>query len=425
MLLEFRVKNFKSIRDEAVLSMNASKDTTFVESNTFETGIKSIPRVVRSAAIFGANASGKSNLLQALNYLRAMVIESASLKVEQTFNLKSFRLDSSMEEKPSEFELTFLKEGVRYQYGFAMTSERIFEEWLYVYKTAKPQHWFSRKFDQETQEDIFEFGPSLTGQRDIWKKSTRPNSLFLSMAAQLNSKKLTPIYSWIVNYLVIFGVQGLPTNDRTIAMIQDDDCKRNILNFLSSADIYIDDISIKSKEGMMHQFKLNALSGNPESNTAKTEILVPEFHHITSEGSAKFELNEESLGTQRLFALAGPILSILNEGRILVFDELDSSLHTLLARKLVELFHNEKLNKYGAQIIFSTHDTELLHNELLRRDQIWFVEKDLQQASNLYALTDFSPRKKEDLERGYLMGRYGAIPIFENLEIDMEKTNGA
>jgi len=354
-----------------------------------------------------------------------MVNESASLQVGQTFNLKSFRLDSSIEKEPSEFEITFLKEGVRYQYGFAMTSERIVEEWLYVYKTAKSTHWFSRKFDQETREDSFKFGSDFTGQKDIWKKSTKPNSLFLSIAVQLNSRQLIPIYSWITQYLVVFGVQGSPVNDTTIAMVKDGESKQDIMNFLSSADMSIDDISIKSSEGKMHQFKLNHDRGFHDTNSEKTEILMPKFHHKTANGSAIFEMFEESLGTQRLFALAGPILNILRKGQVLIFDELDSSLHTLLAKKIVELFHNIKLNKHGAQLIFSTHDTELLRDELLRRDQIWFVEKDSQQASNLFALTDFSPRKSEDLERGYLIGRYGAVPIFEDLVLDMAKNNGA
>ncbi len=425
MLLEFRVKNFKSFRDETIFTLNASKDKTLKETNTLKTGIKSIPAVVCSAAIYGPNASGKSNLVTALAYLRGVVGESASLQVDQTFNLKAFSLDPKTENEPSEFEITFLKNGIRYQYGLAMTPRRIVEEWLLVYKTAKPQQWFSRSYDEDKQEDVFDFGPSLTGQKEVWKKSTRPNSLFLSIAVQLNSEQLTPVFSWITQDLAIFGAQGIPSNDLSTEMVQTKQGQRDIKSFLTSADISIDDISVIPTKGFRQKFRLGAASGKSGTNIKDAVILRPQFHHKTSQGAATLELYEESLGTQRLFALAGPIMSILKEGRVLIFDELDSSLHTLLARRLVELFHTPEINIHGAQLIFTTHDTALLHNDLIRRDQVWFIEKDSQQASKLYALTDFSPRINEDLERGYLIGRYGAVPFLQDLKLETDSLNGA
>lgn len=144
--------------------------------------------------------------------------------------------------------------------------------------------------------------------------------------------------------------------------------------------------------------------------------MIPQFNHKTEKGNATLELHEESLGTQRLFALSGPILEILKKGKVLIFDELDSSLHALLAKKLVDLFHSGT-NSNGAQLVFTTHDTALLQNDLLRRDQIWFIEKDNDQSSKLYPLTDFSPRKGESLEKGYLIGRYGAVPFLRDLDL--------
>lgn len=425
MLLEFRVKNFKSIRNEMIFSMNASKDKSLEETHLLQTGIKSIPALVCSAAIYGPNASGKSNLISAIAYLKGVVAESASLQVDQTFNIKTFVLDPETANAPSEFEITFLKEGVRYQYGFMMTSKRIIEEWLYVYKTAKAQHWFSRKYDEDKQQDSFEFGSSFKGQKDTWKKSTRGNALFLSTAVQLNSEQLTPIFSWITQDLVIFGAQGMPHNDFSTNMLQNEQGKQDITNFLISADICIDDVSVTTKKGLRQKIEFNTSTGKADSSVEDADILVPLFHHKTNQGSAIFELPEESLGTQRLFTLAGPILDILKEGRVLIFDELDSSLHTLLARRLVELFHTPELNTHGAQLVFSTHDTALLHDELLRRDQVWFIEKDTEQVSNLYALTDFSPRKNESIERGYMIGRYGAVPFLQDIKPVTDKFNGS
>jgi len=420
MLLEFRVKNFRSFRDEAVFSLNASKDKTLESSNLLKTGIKSIPSVVASAAIFGANASGKSNFIGAIAYFKEMVRASASLPVDQSFNIKSFALDAKTKIAPSEFEITFIKDGVRYQYGFVMTASKIIEEWLLVYKSAKPQRWFDRYFDEGKQEEVIDFGSSFKGQKDIWKKSTRSNALFLSTAIQLNSDQLMPIYSWITQDIVLFGAQGLPINDYSTNMLQDDLGRKAITAFLQTADICIDDINISRKKGFKQQVAFDALTGKSSSTVEEEEFLVPVFLHKTEHGSASFELQEESLGTQRLFALAAPILDIIRQGKVLVFDELDSSLHTLLAKRLVELFQSPKLNLHNAQLLFSTHDSALLHKDLLRRDQVWFTDKGVDQISNLYPLTDFSPRKNESIENGYLMGRYGAVPFLQDVGLERQ-----
>jgi len=419
MILEFRLKNFKSFRDEAIFSFTASKDKALKDSNLLATGIKSLPHVVCSAAIYGPNAGGKSNLMGGLKYLRDVVIESASLPVDQAYNIKPFALDPLTKEQPTEFEITFLMDGVRYQYGFAMTPVRIIEEWLLVYKTAKPQSWFHRHYDEDKQQDHYEFGAGLTGQKQLWKKATRGNALFLSIATQLNSEQLTPIYLWITQNIVVFGVQGMPANDYSIRMIEDENSKQEMIQFLASADISIEDMSVTRKKGFKHSIQLTPATGKTETHIEDAEIPMPRFHHQSAQGNAVFELHEESLGTQRLFTLAWPILSILKEGKCLIFDELDSSLHSTLAKKIVELFHDPDVNKHGAQLLFSTHDTALLHSNLLRRDQVWFVEKDAEQVSQLYPLTDFSPRKKESIQRGYLMGRYGAVPFFQDTHLNV------
>jgi predicted ATPase len=413
MLLEFRVQNYRSIRDEVILSFVASKDKKLAETHLASTGVTSIPHVLRSAVVYGPNASGKSTLLQALHYMRSVVAESATvLQPGQTFNVQPFRLDAGYAKQPTEFEITFLLGGVRHQYGFSFTPERIVDEWLLVYRAPKPQQWFRRSFNEETQSSDYEFSTThLTGPRKLWQETTRPNALFLSTAAQLNSELLGPIFRWLVEQPVYFGAGLSPLPDLTTQLLQTELGKKAVHEFLASADISISDVVSVSRPG----FQQRILFGpdGAKFSREEREILMPQFVHKTEHGSATFELHEESEGTQRLYALIAPVLDVLKNGRLLIVDELDRSLHPLLVRRLVRMFHMPEINSLGAQLLFSTHDTSLLDRTLFRRDQIWFTEKDQDQATRLYPLSDFSPRETEAWEKGYLIGRYGAVPFFD------------
>ena len=398
MLIEFRISNFRSLRDEQVLSLVASKDKSLASSHTVSTGVGATPALLRSAAIYGPNAGGKSNLIKALQYMRGVVVESATIAPNQPFSVQPFRLDAAFAGMPTEFEVTFLIDGVRYQYGFAMNAERILSEHLLVYKAFKPQHWFTRRHDPATGRDVYDFGPALKGQKSVWESATRPNALFLSMAVQLNSEQLAPVFDWFARQLVVFNEHAMLNPRVTLQMLRDPAAKRSICAFLNAADISIADIDVVTRKD--HEDELR-------------------FTHATSKGAAVFGITEESSGTRNLLFMIGPILDIVRNGLTLVVDELDTSLHTLLVRRIIQLFHDTDLNRCGAQLVFTTHDTSLLdaHN-LLRRDQVWFVEKDRDQASRLYSLTEFSPRKGEALERGYLMGRYGGLPILGELQLE-------
>lgn len=417
MLLEFRVRNYRSIRDEQVLSLVASVDKKLASTNVADTGLKAPGRVVRVAAVYGANASGKSNLLQALSFMRALVAESATvIQLGQTFNVQPFRLDTKVSTQPSEFEVTFVEEGVRYQYGFSLTPERIVDEWLLVYRARKPQKWFSRTTNTKTGVTTYDFSSHLTGPRKLWQDSTRPNALFLSTAAQLNSELLRPVFTSIVEKISHIPAGQSPLLEFTNKWLKDAAEKKSIRDFLLYADISISDIVAVPRKGIFQHITFSATGEPAKVSREEQEMLMPQFVHETKRGSARFELHEESMGTQRLYLLAGPVLEVLRNGRALIVDELDSSLHTLLVRRLIGMFQNPKLNPHGAQLIFSTHDTSLLDQTLFRRDQIWFTEKDSSQATKLYPLSDFSPRNKEALERGYLAGRYGAVPFFDGTE---------
>ncbi len=413
MIIEFRVKNFRSLRDEHVLSLVASKDKTLQDSNTQPTEINAAPILVRSAVIYGANASGKSNLIKALQFMRGVVTESATaIQPGQTFAVQPFLLDTQSAVQPNEFELTFLINGVRYQYGFAMTAQRIVSEHLLVYKAFKPQRWFARHFDSDVGKDVYEFGPGLKGPKNLWEGATRPNSLFLSMAVQLNSDALRPIFDWFANRLVIFNEHAQLNPQVSIQMLKQTEGRKEICNFLSAADISISNIDVETRKVPSQAVHVDLLASKAEVRSEEMEEHKLRFHHVTDQGKAVFDLVDESSGTRNLLFLAGPVLDILSKGLTLVIDELDTSLHTLLVRELVRMFHSPRVNADGAQLIFTTHDTSLLDApDLFRRDQVWFVEKDFNQASTLVSLSEFSPRKNEALERGYLIGRYGGVPF--------------
>ena len=397
MLVEFRVSNFRSIKDEQVLSLVASKDKTFKENNVHATGIPAVPSILRSAAIYGANASGKSNLIKALQFMQSVVLGSAPKEPDGVrFDIKPFLLDENTVSSPSSFEITFLIDQTRFQYGFSMTKDRIVSEHLLVYKKFKPQQWFRRSFDQQTEQDSYEFKTGLTGPKHVWQEATRQDSLFLSVATTLNSKDIKPIYDWFDEGLVIINDQVRLSPEYSAGLISNDEKRESIIGLLKSADINIENIDVEKKDG-------------------KVPTIL--FYHLINNGhngNVAFDLDDESAGTQALFALIGPSLDILENGKTLIVDEIDTSLHPLLLRAFIKLFHDKENNTGAAQLIFSTHDTSLLDTfGLFRRDQIYFTEKGNDQATELISLAEFSPRKTDNVERSYLSGRYGGIPLVD------------
>lgn len=391
MILEFSVQNYRSIHQRQTLSLVASKDKTSLETHATATGVSAVPYVLRSASLYGANGSGKSNLLRALSFFQRFVSTNFSRAPDDPTLLVPFRFQSKEDQEvPAEFEVTILLDGVRYQYGFRLDGHRIHEEWLLAYKTQKGQTWFERKLDLKSGKYEVQFSDKLQGAKKVWQESTRPNALLLSTAVQLNSEMLHPIFDWIMNKMVFIAVY----NDAelwpqlTTSLLQDMSKRRQILSFLQGCDIPVSDIHLHHGNNRVY------------------------FQHLMGDREMILDLADESLGTQRLFALTGPVLEILEQGLVLVIDELESSLHPLLVRRLLELFHDPKVNRKGAQLVFTTHNTLLLDQSLFRRDQIWLVEKDNSQATTLVPLTDFQIRKDLVLEKAYLEGRFGAIPFF-------------
>ncbi len=420
MLIEFNVGNYRSMMTRQTLNLVATKDTSLQSSNCMPSNVRGIPFLLRAAILYGANASGKSNLISALVFMRNMVTLSAtSVSEGQKLNISPFRFSPETMNQPSEFEIVFVENNIRYQYGFLLNADRVEKEWLFANVGSKAQCWFERVFDNKQKKDIYKFGSHLIGgkQRDLWGDSTRGNALFLSTAVHLNSEQLRPIFMWFADKLTIIDSNTQLSPFYTMECIKNNEKKSEIIKLLRSADLDITNVKIKMQKGKQVQFRLD--SGVATINTPlETEIPSATLSHQgNNNDQVDFELHEESHGTQRVFAYSGPLLDVLHQGKTFVIDELDCSLHPNMVRFLVNLIQNSNVNKNNAQLIFTTHNTSLLDTELFRRDQIWFMEKDQKQSSHIYPLTDFSPRKAEAIEKGYLLGRYGALPIFDEFKL--------
>ncbi len=419
MFVEFSVKNFRSLRDEQRLSMVSSFDRAHLETHTIETDVRSAPRLNRASVVFGANASGKSNLLFAVATMRNLVLYStAMLDAARVEQYTPYRLDRSSAKEPTEFEVIVLLDGVRYQYGFSYDAQRIRDEWLIVYKTGKGQAWFDRRWnDASGNYDWAPFSSYFSGAKETWKHATRQGALFLTTAIQLNNEQLKPLWYWFANDLSIVNWSGAAGIGQTLQRLDDPAFKSRVLNLLRAADLHIADIEVEKVPGHQVEFKLEAGKPPEVAATAQDVPLVKYVHRVEGEEAVSFDARYESLGTQRLLSYMGPILDALENGKLLIIDELDSSLHPMVVRFILSLLFSSEFSNRGAQMWMTTHDTSLMDTELLRRDQFWFMEKDERQASRLYPLTDFSPRKGEHLEKAYLRARYGGVPFISQANL--------
>ncbi|OBQ20908.1 MAG: hypothetical protein AN488_11715 [Anabaena sp. WA113] len=435
MLVEFSVENYRSIQEKQTLSMVAADNETMLDSNTFPVPNNDDLRLVTSAAIYGSNASGKSNLLKAIQVLKNLVIKSASrMQIGDKLPVEPFKLNSETAKKPSSFEVIFILDDIRYEYGVSLNRERVFEEWLIAYRNEVQENWFSREYlpdnpKFEPNEGYkWSFGKGLKGEKKRIQRFVRSNSLFISHAAQNNHPQLKEVFDFFQDEINMISLtEGqLREFDFTIKMCEENhNFREQIVNLLSEADIGISDIRFES-EPMDDNIKLvvqNLFSEEFEVRKNANNLLEIDFMNVItihkmndSNSEIELEIEDESAGTKRLFYIAGYLLFVLECGELLIIDELDRSLHPVLSKALLKMFNNPEINKNNAQLIFTTHDTTLLDGEIFRPDQIWFTEKD-NSMTKLYSLFDFRPRENESLQKGYLLGRYGAIPFINGLRI--------
>ena len=422
MLIEFSVTNFRSIKGKQTLSMVADKALKELPENTFATDITKLPHLLSSAVIYGANASGKSNFIQAIAFMEHMVVRSAREADvgEPITDVAPFKLSAATIGQDSEFEVHFVAEGVRYQYGFSLNRERIHHEFLIAYPNNRAQRWFERVYDAENKTYQYKFGDTFDeSEREQRKNLTIPTNLYLSVAVKNNSQKLLPVFSWFRENLCFIGGLGKlgrgigVKTGRLIRKSEQD--KQSVIDFLHIFGLVMKDVAVDElpmtpdmfHDEMPDDMKIMILVG-------ATRLQTKFIYQSKEDGNlVEFDFKEESAGTKNLFRFCGHWLEAIQKDFILVIDEIDASLHPLLVRRLIELLHRSNSR---AQLIFTTHDTTLLSQHILRRDQVWFIERDQHLASQLYSLADFSPRKDEALEKGYLHGRYGAIPFLSELD---------
>ena len=402
MLIEFSVSNFLSFKDRAALSLmaNSAKENESTHVVSSHLGREQL-RLLRSAVIYGANAAGKSNFLLAMKFMKHLVTGGGDFTVEP------FRFDSNSRDEPSDFDASIVVDGVRYQYGFSIKGDRILEEWLYAWPLGRVQTWFHRR------QGDWKLGSKLLGHRDVWRRATREDALFLTTAAKLNSDQLTPIYDWFRRKLNFPGTE--PAEFSPTFEFCRGSMKVKVLEFLNRADIGISDIQVVDEELTSVKFP-EELSGALQDDVLKNMMSrrheIRTVHDTGHHSPTSLEFRLESAGTRRLFALAAPWIDSLVAGNVLVVDELEDSLHSNLIRFLISQFHDPKSNLFDAQLVFSTHDTTVLDQDVFRRDQIWLCERNRRQESSLIPLSDYRPRKgTENLEKAYLSGRYGAVPL--------------
>jgi AAA15 family ATPase/GTPase len=350
-----------------------------------------------------------------MNFVKEFVISSAKdLQEGEEIAVKPFLFNQVGLTQPCEFEVQFIQEGVRYQYGFAVTKERVTDEWLIAYPEGRPQRWFERTFQSDSNDCQWYFGSRFIGRKKQWQEMTRSNALFLSTAIQWNNEQLKPVFTWFQR-LFIINPNTLLSPNFSMKACHDDEKKKQILTFMNEADISISDIQMETKDFSSEDLPSDMPEEMKEEICRKLDgkkTMKIGFLHSFAGGDFQVILssNEESDGTRKLFAYAGPWLDMLSKGRIIIADELGNNLHPKIMRYLIAMFHSDSTNPGNGQLIFTAHDTSLMDQDFIRRDQVWFIEKDDSNASNLYPLTDFKPRAGEALQKGYLNGRYGALP---------------
>ncbi|MBP2659839.1 MAG: putative abortive infection protein [Firmicutes bacterium] len=422
MLIGFTVGNFLSFNTKRTLSFKAAAisdlDNVFTADNY---------KLLRSAVVYGANSSGKSNLIKALDRMRNVLLNSVKLNDKDPLDYSPFLLSEQSEHAPTHFEAEFLIAGKTYRYGFEYTLENIVNEWLFVKPKAikKETALFIRTAEGIGVANIFEEGKGK-------EEATNDNRLFVSLVAQLGGEISKQIIDWFRNYNVISGLAHQDYHGLTIRMLHDkkDGCEQ-ALSLFHKLKLGFQEILVKESEFSMSELPLDLpdtlKSKFSKDLTGKKILSIKTMHNkYDSQGiivdSVAFDTERnESEGTKKIIDLAGPVFDSLLSGRMLIIDELDAKLHPLLTIQLVRLFNNKETNPNNSQLLFATHDTNLLSADLFRRDQVWFTEKDEFEQTDLYSLVEFrlpdgsKVRNDSNLEKNYIRGRYGAIPYINGL----------
>lgn len=411
MVLEFSAKNFMSIKDIQTFSFKAAK---IDEKDNVLISIDDKTSVLPVSVIYGANASGKTNILNICNYIKLILNLSATIQQGDKLPFKPFKLDDELKTAFSEFQIVFLVDSIKYTYGFSLNENYIDEEYLYFFPKGRRSIIFERKNTTD-----FNFTIDKNELQTLSNR-TLDNRLFLAVASEWKYEKCMQPFEWLRNDLVVSTNLDMPNWFEYTAMnvINKTELGNKIPYLLKMADPSITNIS-----GTKEKVNFSDLNKNmPEDlkdflkdkTGDKLNILSSHLGKSIdgSENTVDFAFTEESAGTRRFFELLGPFVDIILNGKVLIIDELDIKLHTNLTRTLVHLFQNPQINNKNAQLLFTTHDTNLLDLDIFRRDQIWFTDKySNENKTRLYSLIELKNiRKDENTQKGYLCGKYGGLP---------------
>lgn len=423
MLIEFEVGNYRSFKEPVRLSMVAANPIKeALDINTFQAGHDGRYRLLKSAVIYGANASGKSNLLEAMSFMRLFVLTSlAEMQVEEKIRAKPFKLDAVTENAPSHFEITFLHNNSRYRYGFEVDKNAVRKEWLFRAEKVKEDMLFIRENADIEISDNFKEGIGL-------EEKTRDSAPFLSVVAQFNGEIAGSILKWFRGFKSLHAQRDQLYERFSVQFLQDETMRPLIMDLIHKADLGIDDLVVD--EIPVDENAQQALSGLRQElrkhRTFRISTVHQKFRDGVKEGNAQLNLfSEGSEGTAKIVRIAGPLLDCLKNGHVVAVDELDAKLHPLLTKAIVRLFNSSDSNPKNAQLIFTTHDTNLLQDvqgRNLRRDQIWFTEKNKHSATDLYSLAEMKARNDAAIEKNYIQGRYGAIPFLGDFGALLKET---
>jgi AAA15 family ATPase/GTPase len=430
MLVEFSVTNYRSIFEETTLSMVASKkksrEPQLDSQATFELGEGSV-RLLKCAAIYGANGAGKSNIFRALGFMKSFVTKSANADdIDAEIECTPFLLNENSAKEPSKFRMVFVIGKITYEYGFAVTPAHIVEEWLLskTQTSARTVELFSRNNNGINVDSAFTEGSGL-------ESKTRGNALFLSTCAQFNGSKSTEVLRWFKRLRVVSGLSDTAFLSATKRSLQTNESASGVRAVVRAFDLGFSNFSaVKDERKIEDEFdsmptemaglaaelkKLVSMSNNARYRISTTHPVFDSKGNKCRD--TEFDLEQdESEGTKKLVSFSGPLSDSLSSQCVLVIDEFDARLHPLITKQIIRMFNGTNTNSTNAQLIVATHDTNLLDKDLLRRDQIWFVEKDVFGASHLTSLVEYKVRNDASYEKDYILGKYGAIPFLGSID---------
>lgn len=415
MLVKFTVGNFLSFKERVSISLAATSLTEYRTDNIFQSPINDLS-LLKSLIVYGANSSGKSNLFKALGFIKRFILNSSKDSISgEEIMVERFKLSTETISKPSLFELEFIIDDTKYRYGFEVDSSKVHSEYLYFQNKTKEYLLFNRNFQK------IELGKKFDVSNEKLIEITRENSLFLSVCAQFNDKLANIIIKQIRGINFISGIDDLSSTDYTAKLLNDANFNIMVNNLLKGANLGFNEIKLEkvsteeilSKSGIPKELHKMLIKSNPENTIISTKHYVYDDKN-NIKGEEFFDLNsDESLGTRKFFALAGPIIDTLTKGKILVIDEFDSRLHPELCKAIIKLFNSAENNPYKAQLLIASHNSTFINsnNKLFRRDQIIIAGKNKYGITRLESLFEKKIRKDASFEKDYLSGKYDGVAI--------------